>query len=83
MIYYDLSFYCGLFLIRVGPLLKESVFSSLLIPLWSSYSRVHISSDEVFSKILKKPSIVQKKMIPHMNAFGLFNKIKKKKKKKI
>ena len=24
------------------------------------YSRVHISSDEVFSKILKKPSIVQK-----------------------
>ena len=25
-----------------------------------SYSRVHISSDEVFSKILKKPSIVQK-----------------------
>ena len=28
------------------------------------YSRVHISSDEVVSKILKKPSIVQKKMIP-------------------
>ena len=25
-----------------------------------TYSRVHISSDEVFSKILKKPSIVQK-----------------------
>ena len=25
-----------------------------------AYSRVHISSDEVFSKILKKPSIVQK-----------------------
>ena len=24
------------------------------------YSRVHISLDEVFSKILKKPSIVQK-----------------------
>ena len=24
------------------------------------YSRVHITSDEVFSKILKKPSIVQK-----------------------
>jgi hypothetical protein len=40
------------------------------------YSRVHISSDEVFSKILKKPSIVQKKMIPHMKAFGLFNKMK-------
>ena len=43
------------------------------------YSRVHISSDEVFSKILKKPSIVQKKMIPHMNDFGLFNKMKLKK----
>ena len=26
----------------------------------TSYSRVHISSDEVFSKTLKKPSIVQK-----------------------
>ena len=26
-----------------------------------TYSHVHISSDEVFSKILKKPSIVQKK----------------------
>ena len=49
------------------------------------YSRVHISSDEVFSKIMKKPSIVQKKLIPHMKAFGLFNKIKQKKiqKKKI
>ena len=44
------------------------------------YSRVHISSDEVFSKILNKPFIVQKKMIPHMKAFGLFNKIKPKKK---
>jgi hypothetical protein len=44
---------------------------------------VHISSDEVFSKILKKPSIVQKKMIPHMNAFGLFNKMKQKKKKNL
>ena len=29
------------------------------------YSCVHISSDEVFSKILKKPLIVQKKMMPH------------------
>ena len=32
------------------------------------YSREHISSDEVFSKILKKPCIVQKKMIAHMKA---------------
>ena len=43
------------------------------------YSRVHISSDEVFSKILKKPSIVQKKMMPNMKAFGLFVKLKQKK----
>jgi hypothetical protein len=46
-----------------------------------TYSRVHITSDEVFSQILKKPSIVPKKMIPHMNAFSLFNKMKQKKKK--
>jgi hypothetical protein len=44
-----------------------------------AYSHVHISSDEVFSKILKKPSIVQKKMIPHMKGFGLYNKMKQKK----
>ena len=31
------------------------------------YSRVHKSSDSFFSKILEKPSIVQKKMIPHRN----------------
>ena len=31
------------------------------------YSRVHISSDSLFSKILKKPFIVQKKMMPHIN----------------
>ena len=47
--------------------------------LFLEYSRVHISSDEVFSKIPTKPSIVQKKMIPHMKAFGLFNKMKQKK----
>ena len=45
------------------------------------YSRVHISLNEVFSKILKIPSIVQKKMIPHMKAFGLSNKMKQKKSK--
>ena len=36
------------------------------------YSRVHISSDEVFSNILRKPSIVQKKMIPHIKAKVVF-----------
>ena len=30
------------------------------------YSRVHKSSDSFFSKILEKPSIEQKKMIPHI-----------------
>ena len=37
--------------------------------LWmkNTYSRVHKSSDSFFSKILEKPSIVQKKMIPHKN----------------
>ena len=34
------------------------------------YSRVHKSSDSFFSKILEKPSIVQKKMIPHINGLG-------------
>ena len=42
---------------------------------------MHISSDEVFSKILKKPFIVQKKMIPHLKASGLLNKMKQKKRK--
>ena len=53
--------------------------SQLIHLIWQNwYSRVHISSDEVFSKILKKPSIVRKNMIPHMKAFGLFNKMKQK-----
>jgi hypothetical protein len=43
------------------------------------YNPVHISLDEVFSKILKKPSIVQKKMIPHMKAFCIVSKMKQKK----
>ena len=40
-----------------------------------TYSCVDIGSDEVFSKILKKPFIVQKKIIPHMKAFGIFKKM--------
>ena len=58
----------------------ETILLQTLIKLSSSlkYSRVHISWNEVFSKILKKPSIVQKKMMPHMKAFGLFNKMKQK-----
>ena len=42
-----------------------------------SYSRVHKSSDSFFSKILEKPSIVHKKMIPHKRA-GFFTEMKQK-----
>ena len=40
--------------------------------LYCRYSRVHKSSDSFFSKILEKPSIVQKKMIPHINGLVFF-----------
>ena len=56
--------------------MRSAVRVSNFIENMSTYSRVHISSDEVFSKILKKLSIVQKTMIPHMKAFCLFNKMK-------
>ena len=36
----------------------------------SCYSLAHISSDTAFFKILKKPSIVQEKTLPHMNLLG-------------
>ena len=36
------------------------------------YSHVHISSDKVFFKILKKPSVMQKKKLPDVKAFSLF-----------
>mgnify|MGYP001191379994 CR=1 FL=1 len=37
---------------------------------FSMYSRVHKSPPPFFSKILEKLSIVQKKMIPHINGLG-------------
>ena len=37
----------------------------------STYSRVHYRWNEVFFKILKKSSIVQKKRLPHMKNFSL------------
>jgi hypothetical protein len=46
------------------------------------YSRVHISSDSLFYRILKKPSMMQKKMIPHMKGLLVFIEIKQKKQKK-
>ena len=45
------------------PIISRDFF--LLKP--QVYSRVHKSSDSFFSKILEKPSIVQKKIIPHRN----------------
>ena len=42
----------------------------------ATYSRVHISSDTAFLKILKKPSIVQEQLLPHMNLLGFFHKEK-------
>ena len=46
------------------------------------YSRVHISSDSLFSKILKKPSIVQKKNYTSCENQGFCHWIFKKKKSK-
>ena len=42
-----------------------------------NYSRVHKRWQSFFSKILEKPSIVQKKMLPHIK--GIFHKYEAKK----
>ena len=44
-----------------------------------SYGRVRKSSDSFFSKILEKPSIVQKKMIPHIKGLDFSKRWSKKK----
>ena len=41
------------------------------------YSHVHISSGSLFSKILRKPSMVQKKMISHLIGLLVFFEMKK------
>ena len=66
----------SIFLLQLlTPFLGSKVYKILKI---HTYSRVHISSNEVFSKILKKPSIVQKWMIWKPNWFSLGkNKIEK------
>ena len=54
----------------------SNIFATMLqflnCPYWilirPFYSRVHIRSDKAFYKILNKPSIKQKKKLPHMNA---------------
>ena len=50
-------------------LIHKKIFPACysVINFWKYYSRVHKSSDSFFSKILEKPSILQKKMIPHRN----------------
>ena len=52
-----------------------------ILQAFSTYSRVHKSLPPFFSKILEKPSKVQKKMIPHINGLG-FSLIWSKKKSK-
>ena len=59
----------------VSMKVRDTIFKE-----WETYSRVRISSDTAFLKILKKPSIVQEKMLPHMNLLGFFHTEKPKKK---
>ena len=57
---------------NIDRLLKKN--NNKVICSWKKrkYSRVHISSNNLFSKIMKKPSIVQKNMTPHMNRLLVF-----------
>ena len=60
---------CNIFFPVRHLLVLTSILSALVLRLLNSvhtYSRVHKSSDSFFSKILEKPSIVQKKMILHI-----------------
>ena len=62
--------YCAIFERRCSKcdqfFFKLNCQQIILLSKSRSYSRVHKSSDSFFSKILEKPSIVQKKMIPHI-----------------
>ena len=61
----QINFEClDVFKTRKNYLQRISEGRRLRIPVM--YSRVQKSWNEVFFKILKKPSIVQKKMIPHI-----------------
>ena len=51
---------------RQGPIFYPKFF----LTGWFSYNRVQKNWNEVFFKILEEPSIVQKKMIPHINGLG-------------
>ena len=54
---YDILFYMKLYFKGIFFMISLSGASALMF--MQSYSRVHISSDTAFLKILKKPSIVQ------------------------
>ena len=56
-----------------------AIFPLSILSRAREYSRVHISSDTVFFKILKKPSIVQKWMILYMSGILVFIEMKLKK----
>ena len=63
----------------VEPLLHCMLMKSRGGTSFLMYSRVHKSSDSFFSKILEKPSIVQKKMIPHIKGLDFSQRWSKKK----
>ena len=54
---------------------------SFFFPRPYKYSGVHKSPPPFFSKILEKPSIVQKKMMPYINGLLFFSEMKQKRKK--
>ena len=57
----------------------HSHFFLQFLQVYATYSRVHISSDSLFSKILKRPFIVQKKMMPHIKGLDFSQRWGKKK----
>ena len=67
-------------ILKIVHSLYDYIIKSYYLCFFYRYSRVHISSDTAFFKILKKPSIVQKSTLPHMNLLGVFHLEKTKKK---
>ena len=59
-IFFQYSCFCSCFLHIIIALMFLDIPWFSVIWFLHNYSRVHISSDEAFFKILKKPSIVQK-----------------------
>ena len=74
----------GTCLCRCRTILNMVLEIQEAVPKWIFiiYSRVHKSSDSFFSKILEKPSIVQKKVILHIKGLDFSQRWSKKKIKK-